>query len=386
LFRTEPGDETMASEIEKLVRAVYWGSDIFDRPERPKKSDIKLLVTAVSFGIVFHGDTIEALRVAVREERKGAAARRPNEIQMHLAEEELGELSEDLEALEDDDITRKSLAEDIFEHFWEAAVDEWEDDPETRGYVDIEPEILKRCFGMDPRTKGPIPSVDSEMNWRKVQTLQRGKKGCMTLIGSVIVVLGLLFADCDSLPYDTVRHKSESSEHVSTIDTAQDAATHADPETKQETDSDVAGKVVAVLDGDTIDILNGDKTTPRIRFNGIDCPEKGQPFGNNAKEFLSQTIAGKVVRIVEQDTDRYGRTIADVYLPADVAYAGSNPAGAILPDMFLNRELVQRGLAWHYKTYSDDERLAEDEDRARADKLGLLSDPRHVAPWEWRGS
>ncbi|MEO2014844.1 MAG: thermonuclease family protein [Fuerstiella sp.] len=39
--------------------------------------------------------------------------------------------------------------------------------------------------------------------------------------------------------------------------------------------------------------------------------------------------------------------------------------------MFLNRELVIRGLAWHYKFYSDDKRLADDEDNARLKKLGL---------------
>jgi endonuclease YncB( thermonuclease family) len=38
--------------------------------------------------------------------------------------------------------------------------------------------------------------------------------------------------------------------------------------------------------------------------------------------------------------------------------------------MFLNRELVKRGLAWHYKEYSDDQRLADDEDNARLKKLG----------------
>ena len=39
--------------------------------------------------------------------------------------------------------------------------------------------------------------------------------------------------------------------------------------------------------------------------------------------------------------------------------------------MFLNRELVRRGLAWHYKEYSDDKRLADDENSARSKKLGL---------------
>ena len=136
-------------------------------------------------------------------------------------------------------------------------------------------------------------------------------------------------------------------------------------------------KVVGIIDGDTIDILVDGKETKRLRLNGIDAPETGQPFGKNAKQFLSDTIGGKFVRIVEHDQDRYSRTIADIYLPV------ADPL-VNLPDMFLNRELVKRGLAWHYKQYSDDERLAQDEERARAGKLGLWSDPRHVAPWDWR--
>lgn len=163
-------------------------------------------------------------------------------------------------------------------------------------------------------------------------------------------------------------------------------------------------KVIGIIDGDTIDVLTIDPRTLawqrdgiqteerggqigskvdqfapetiRLRLNGIDTPENGQPFGKNAKQFLSQTIGGKMVRIVKHDVDRYGRTIADVFLRRD--------AFIRQPDMFLNRELVKRGLAWHYKQYSDDEGLARDEEEARAAKLGLWSDPRHVAPWDWR--
>ncbi len=39
--------------------------------------------------------------------------------------------------------------------------------------------------------------------------------------------------------------------------------------------SDFSGSVVSVLDGDTIEILNGHHAE-RIRLSGIDCPEKGQ--------------------------------------------------------------------------------------------------------------
>ena len=53
--------------------------------------------------------------------------------------------------------------------------------------------------------------------------------------------------------------------------------------------------------------------------------------------------------------------------------------------LFLNRELVRRGLAWHYKQYSDDRRLAADEQHARLKKLGLWrGSHKPIAPWDWR--
>ena len=43
--------------------------------------------------------------------------------------------------------------------------------------------------------------------------------------------------------------------------------------------SDFTGPVVSVLDGDTIEVLHS--THPEcIQLSGIDCPEKGQPYGN----------------------------------------------------------------------------------------------------------
>lgn len=41
-------------------------------------------------------------------------------------------------------------------------------------------------------------------------------------------------------------------------------------------------------------------------------------------------------------------------------------------------------LAWHYKEYSDDETLAELEDKARVSKLGLWAEPNALPPWEFR--
>ena len=85
-----------------------------------------------------------------------------------------------------------------------------------------------------------------------------------------------------------------------------------------------------------------------------------------------------MVRLVTHGEDKYDRTIADIYLVVDDPLVE-------LPDLFLNRELVKRGLAWHYKEYSDDRRLAADEQHARLKKLGLWGGShKPIAPWDWR--
>lgn len=47
--------------------------------------------------------------------------------------------------------------------------------------------------------------------------------------------------------------------------------------------TELIGKVVGVLDGDTLEVLHN--THPeRIRLSGIDCPEKGQAYSTRAKQ------------------------------------------------------------------------------------------------------
>jgi micrococcal nuclease len=46
--------------------------------------------------------------------------------------------------------------------------------------------------------------------------------------------------------------------------------------------SEFFGPGVSVLDGDTIEVLHNTRPE-RVRLSGIDCPEKGQAYGNRAK-------------------------------------------------------------------------------------------------------
>lgn len=135
------------------------------------------------------------------------------------------------------------------------------------------------------------------------------------------------------------------------------------------------GKVTAVIDGDTIEVLHDGKAI-RIRLQGIDCPEKSQPFGSKAKQFTSDLAYGKQVLVKVIGEDRYGRTLADIYV--DAANTTNEFGG------WLNKALVASGMAWHYKRYSQDQELAIAEETARKMKMGLWKDIQPIAPWEWR--
>jgi endonuclease YncB( thermonuclease family) len=129
-----------------------------------------------------------------------------------------------------------------------------------------------------------------------------------------------------------------------------------------------SGKLVKVLDGDTVEVLHNGRAE-RIRLNGIDTPEKGQPFGNKAKQFVLDVAAGKTVKVHGTDQDRYGRTIGEIILPGDQS---------------LNRLLVKEGYAWWYRQYSNDRSLGQLEKLAQAEGKGLWADADPVPPWDWR--
>lgn len=136
----------------------------------------------------------------------------------------------------------------------------------------------------------------------------------------------------------------------------------------------LTGKVIGVLDGDTIDVLDSSKTQHRIRLAGIDAPEKAQPFGQRSKQNLSDLVFGKQVEVDGGKTDKYGRTVGKISV---------NGADA-------NLAQVTAGFAWHYKQYaseqsaSDRALYANAEEGARSSRVGLWIDPKPQAPWDWR--
>ena len=72
--------------------------------------------------------------------------------------------------------------------------------------------------------------------------------------------------------------------------------------------------VVQILDGDTFDLGNGN----RVRMLGINTPETGRPYSEEATEALTVMILGEEIALVNdsknEDTDSYGRLLGHVYV------------------------------------------------------------------------
>lgn len=129
--------------------------------------------------------------------------------------------------------------------------------------------------------------------------------------------------------------------------------------------SDMEATVVRVIDGDTIEVdIIGMRF--KVRYIGIDTPELNdelpelRALAQEATRLNRELVEGKTVRL-EKDvsgTDNFGRLLRYVYVD----------------DIFVNAELVERGLAWA-EPYEPDIKyqdiLEEAEAEAREDKIGI---------------
>jgi endonuclease YncB( thermonuclease family) len=132
---------------------------------------------------------------------------------------------------------------------------------------------------------------------------------------------------------------------------------------------DFSGKVLRVLDGDTIEVMRDGKPE-KVWLHGVDCPEAHQAYGKKAKQFTAELVLEKDVTVKVVEKDANGRVLGEVALPDGRS---------------LNRELVRQGLAWWYEEYAKDDRVLEDlEFAARTQKRGLWIDPAATPPWEFR--
>ena len=136
---------------------------------------------------------------------------------------------------------------------------------------------------------------------------------------------------------------------------------------KEKLPKEFSAKVIGVKDGDTIEVLYKKKPII-IRLEHIDTPEKKQAYGTKAKQFVSDKIYSKKVRIINKGRWHWDRLIAEVY------YKKEN----------INKALVNSGLAMHFKQYSKNKEYDQLEKQAKENSVGMWSLPNVIAPWDFR--
>ena len=141
-------------------------------------------------------------------------------------------------------------------------------------------------------------------------------------------------------------------------------------EGKSQISETLQGEIIEVFDGDTAVLLMPERNRKyKIRFFGIDAPEKDQLHGDAARAALRQKILGKEVKVEVVNVDAYDRSVGKVML------GGRN----------INFEMIREGHAWHYRDYAKHEHtFAEAEKQARKEYLGLWRNSSPEPPWEFR--
>ena len=137
---------------------------------------------------------------------------------------------------------------------------------------------------------------------------------------------------------------------------------------------ELVGRVVGVADGDTITILDSSNTQHKIRLSGIDAPEKRQPFGGASKKSLSDMVYGKTVTVDYKKHERYQHVVGKV----------------MVNGVDVNLQQLQRGMAWFFKHYQNEQSSQDQLDYSRAQeiaekrRLGLWAGKEPTPPWEFR--
>ncbi|KGH30450.1 thermonuclease family protein [Comamonas testosteroni] len=144
--------------------------------------------------------------------------------------------------------------------------------------------------------------------------------------------------------------------------------------------------VVGISDGDTLTARCGEPgqyEQIKVRLQGIDAPERKQPFGERARQALAELTFQKEAELRCTKTDRYKRQVCSVWVvPA------SAPSGPRTLDTGL--AMITQGMAWWYRAYAREQspqvrgqyEFADQEAKAR--NVGLWRDPEPIALWDWR--
>lgn len=129
----------------------------------------------------------------------------------------------------------------------------------------------------------------------------------------------------------------------------------------------IAGRVITIVDGNTLEVYTPENETYKILLFGIDCPELGQEYGEKAKQLLEELILNKNVSVEIQGKDRWGNRLGIILIE------GVDP----------REELLQKGLAWTSER-NPIEAFEIMKEKSKEKRKGLWREENPMPPWIFR--
>ncbi len=133
---------------------------------------------------------------------------------------------------------------------------------------------------------------------------------------------------------------------------------------------DATWTIRKVHDGDTVTVADEKGHVEKIRLADIDAPEYQQPYGQIARNRLSQKLNHVSFQVQSRGRDQYGRLLATLWVNG----------------RSINRELVAEGLAWVFDRYSPPADLLIAQEQAKKAQIGLWGASNPIRPATWRAT
>jgi hypothetical protein len=126
-------------------------------------------------------------------------------------------------------------------------------------------------------------------------------KNLREVLAKSMLVLVAFVVGCDQTPATRVPVDKGNTEETPADSNSEFNSEPVTPTEPQLPANQFKAKLISNHDGDSCRVLNADNEQIVIRLHGIDCPERGQPYGNNAKKSLAKFVGKRVVVVDKGD-------------------------------------------------------------------------------------
>ncbi len=128
---------------------------------------------------------------------------------------------------------------------------------------------------------------------------------------------------------------------------------------------DFEGKIIEVVDGNTVVIETEEKEVVKLWLDEVDAPELVQNYGTEAKAYLVKVALNRKVKVQLKGKDRWGNQFAVITLRGEKC---------------LSTEMLKAGMVWN----NGSEEKKQLQEQAMKEGKGLWKESEPTPPWIFR--